>query len=98
MLCTPGGEVIRRKDLFSPSISSLKEAFDVGYAVHRMEEEGARKRKIKSGVGHGKSGPLNPFKGKLNLNAMDDDDDDDDGDSDAVQQVPINVKKSNLTF
>ncbi|GES85992.1 Pkinase-domain-containing protein [Rhizophagus clarus] len=83
---TPG-EPIRRKDVLSPGIS-LKEAFDVSYAVHRMEEESARKRKIKLG---GKSGPLNPFKGKLNLNAMDDDDDDDDSteSSTTVYQIPI---------
>ena len=28
----------------SPGISTLKEAFDVTYAVHRMEEEGAHRR------------------------------------------------------
>jgi len=94
ILNTPG-EVIRRKDILSPGIS-LKEAFDVSYAVHRMEEEGARKRKIKLG-GHGKSGPLNPFKGKLDLNAMDDDDDDDTGSSTTVHQVPIGITASNST-
>jgi len=93
MLSTPG-EVIRRKDLLSPGIS-LKEAFDVSYAVHRMEEEGARKRKIKL-AGQGKSKPLNPFKGKLNLNAMDDDDDDDEtSPSTTIQQVPIVPSSTN---
>lgn len=94
ILNTPG-ETLRRKDVLSPGIS-LKEAFDVSYAVHRMEEEGARKRKIKLG---GKGGPLNPFKGKLNLNAMDDDDDDDDatGSSSTVQQVPIGKTAPNST-
>lgn len=29
----------------SPGIATLKEAFDITYAVHRMEEEGARRRK-----------------------------------------------------
>lgn len=91
MLNTPG-DGIRRKDVLTPGIS-LKEAFDVSYAVHRMEEEGARKRKIKLGGGLGKSKALNPFKGKLNLNAMDDDDDDD-GDT-TVQQVPIVPSNSN---
>lgn len=33
----------------SPGIHALKEAFDITYAVHRMEEEGARRRK--DGVG-----------------------------------------------
>jgi len=94
MLSTPG-DVIRRKDLLSPGIS-LKEAFDVSYAVHRMEEEGARKRKIKFAA-QGKSKPLNPFKGKLDLNAMDDDDDDDDDEtsSTTVQQVPIVPSSTN---
>ncbi|KAJ3575165.1 hypothetical protein NP233_g1269 [Leucocoprinus birnbaumii] len=29
----------------SPGLATLKEAFDITYAVHRMEEEGARRRK-----------------------------------------------------
>ncbi|CDR98814.1 hypothetical protein [Sporisorium scitamineum] len=33
-----------RNNMMSPGINRLKEAFDVTYAVHRMEEEGARKR------------------------------------------------------
>ncbi|GAC93063.1 likely protein kinase [Pseudozyma hubeiensis SY62] len=33
-----------RSAMMSPGINRLKEAFDVTYAVHRMEEEGARKR------------------------------------------------------
>jgi len=32
------------RDGRSPGISSLKEAFDITYAVHRMEEEGAHRR------------------------------------------------------
>lgn len=28
----------------SPGLATLKEAFDITYAVHRMEEEGARRR------------------------------------------------------
>jgi len=31
----------------SPGLATLKEAFDVSYAVHRMEEEGARRRAYK---------------------------------------------------
>jgi len=31
----------------SPGLATLKEAFDVTYAVHRMEEEGARRRKYR---------------------------------------------------
>jgi hypothetical protein len=32
------------RDGRSPGIASLKEAFDITYAVHRMEEEGAHRR------------------------------------------------------
>ena len=32
------------RDGRSPGISNLKEAFDITYAVHRMEEEGAHRR------------------------------------------------------
>jgi len=34
----------------SPGMATLKEAFDITYAVHRMEEEGARRRKYGMGV------------------------------------------------
>lgn len=43
----------------SPGIASLKEAFDVTYAVHRMEEEGARRRAAKGGANRGFLGGLN---------------------------------------
>ncbi|CAG8557086.1 979_t:CDS:2 [Diversispora eburnea] len=55
-------ESVRRKDIISPGIS-LKEMFDISYAVHRMGEENARKKKIK---GLEKSGGLNPFKNHHN--------------------------------
>ncbi len=35
----------RRQDFRSPGVVSLREVFDVSYAVHRMEEEGRRKAK-----------------------------------------------------
>jgi serine/threonine protein kinase len=34
----------------SPGLATLKEAFDITYAVHRMEEESARRRKYGMGV------------------------------------------------
>lgn len=43
----------------SPGIATLKEAFDITYAVHRMEEEGARKRAAKGGANRGFLGGLN---------------------------------------
>lgn len=36
----------RGRTAMSPGISQLKEVFDVSYAVHRMEEEGARRRNL----------------------------------------------------
>jgi serine/threonine protein kinase len=46
------------RDGRSPGIASLKEAFDVTYAVHRMEEEGARRRAYKGRGGAGRAGFL----------------------------------------
>ncbi|TFY72111.1 hypothetical protein EVG20_g887 [Dentipellis fragilis] len=46
------------RDVRSPGIASLKEAFDITYAVHRMEEEGARRRAYKGRGGAGAAGFL----------------------------------------
>ncbi|OBZ71808.1 Serine/threonine-protein kinase srk1 [Grifola frondosa] len=43
----------------SPGFATLKEAFDITYAVHRMEEEGARRRAQKGGANRGFLGELN---------------------------------------
>lgn len=45
-------------DARSPGLASLKEAFDVTYAVHRMEEEGARRRAYNGRGGAGTRGFL----------------------------------------
>jgi serine/threonine protein kinase len=47
-----------RRDGRSPGLASLKEAFDITYAVHRMEEEGARRRAYKGRGGAGQAGIL----------------------------------------
>ncbi|KAJ7507580.1 kinase-like domain-containing protein [Mycena galericulata] len=54
----------------SPGIATLKEAFDITYAVHRMEEEGARRRKYKGRGGAGVRG----FLGGLNEDDEEDED------------------------
>ncbi|KAF5387803.1 hypothetical protein D9615_000239 [Tricholomella constricta] len=54
----------------SPGLATLKEAFDITYAVHRMEEEGARRRKYNGPGGVGPRGYLG------GLNEEDDEDDD----------------------
>ncbi|KAF3928455.1 hypothetical protein ABW20_dc0103472 [Dactylellina cionopaga] len=45
---TPGGER-KRNDFRSPGHVALREVFDVGYAVHRMEEETKQRKKHKGG-------------------------------------------------
>jgi serine/threonine-protein kinase RCK2 len=62
----------------SPGLATLKEAFDITYAVHRMEEEGARRRKYN---GRGGAGPRG-FLGGLN-----EDDEDDEVEEDQVPGV-----------
>jgi serine/threonine protein kinase len=44
---TPGGT--GRIDFRSPGAVNLREVFDVGYAVHRQEEEGKRRKNFKQG-------------------------------------------------
>ncbi|KDQ64700.1 hypothetical protein JAAARDRAFT_28344 [Jaapia argillacea MUCL 33604] len=39
------------REMRSPGLATLKEAFDITYAVHRMEEEGARRRQNKGAAG-----------------------------------------------
>lgn len=48
----------KRMDFRSPGVVSLREVFDVGYAVHRMEEEGKRRKNWKQGY-RGGAQPLN---------------------------------------
>ena len=43
----------------SPGVATLKEAFDITYAVHRMEEEGARRRAARGVANRGFLGGLN---------------------------------------
>ncbi len=61
-----GGRVEGR----SPGLATLKEAFDITYAVHRMEEEGARRRKYNGRGGAGARGFLS------GLNEDDEDEED----------------------
>lgn len=57
---TPGGTTARRMDFRSPGSVAIREVFDVAYAVHRLEEEGKRRKKWKQG-----------YRGAYQLNAMD---------------------------
>lgn len=81
---TPGGN--RRMDFRSPGAVNLREVFDVGYAVHRQEEEGKRRKNFAQGY-RGSGAPLN------SLNALDEDEEflsDEDGHS-----APYDPKHAN---
>lgn len=83
-LATPGTPG-RRVDFRSPGAVNLREVFDVGYAVHRQEEEAKRRKNFKQGYrGAGVPGSLNPL--------TEDDDDYEDGDYE--EDVPAKVPKS----
>lgn len=69
---TPGGGR-RRQDFRSPGAVNLREVFDVGYAVHRQEEELKRRKNFNPGFrGAGAAAGLNA------LNEVDDDYEDED--------------------
>lgn len=58
----------RRMDFRSPGAVNLREVFDVGYAVHRQEEEGKRRKNFKQGYRGANA--------MSSLNALDEDEDD----------------------
>ncbi|KAF2404730.1 Pkinase-domain-containing protein [Trichodelitschia bisporula] len=62
---TPGGGPARRMDFRSPGAVNLRELFDVGYAVHRQEEEAKRRTRFGG-------------RGMNNLNALNEEDMDED--------------------
>jgi hypothetical protein len=59
LLESPGAG--KRMDFRSPGVVNLREVFDVGYAVHRQEEEGKRRKNFKQGYrGAAAMSGLNP--------------------------------------
>lgn len=68
----------KRMDFRSPGAVALREVFDVGYAVHRMEEEGKRRKNWKQGYRGGGANHL--------LNAMDEEDEYDSDEDESNQQ------------
>lgn len=85
MLQTPGTPGARRMDFRSPGAVNLREVFDVGYSVHRQEEEAKRRKNFKQGY-RGSAAP-----GLNGLNALNEDDDydEDEGyDKDIASKVP----------
>lgn len=80
-LGTPGTPGARRQDFRSPGAVNLREVFDVGYAVHRQEEEAKRRKNFKQGYRGGAPPGLNVLN-------EDDDDDDDEYEDDIPAKVP----------
>ncbi|KAF2110930.1 calcium/calmodulin-dependent protein kinase-like protein [Lophiotrema nucula] len=70
----------KRSDFRSPGAVNLREVFDVGYAVHRQEEEGKRKKQFKQG--YRGANAIN------SLNALDEAEDDDEYNSESVPYDP----------
>lgn len=56
VLDVPSAASERRMDFRSPGAFNLREVFDVGYAVHRQEEEGKRRRQQGARGGNGTAG------------------------------------------
>ena len=88
---TPG-DGTRRADFRSPGAINLREVFDVGYAVHRQEEEAKRRKNFKQGyrgaVGPGQMGSLNA----LDEDEYDDEDEDDEIDTQTLDKDSISSK------
>ncbi|KAF2124392.1 calcium/calmodulin-dependent protein kinase-like protein [Dothidotthia symphoricarpi CBS 119687] len=81
----------KRQDFRSPGAVNLREVFDVGYAVHRQEEEGKRRKNFKQG--YRGANAIN------SLNALDENEDDEySGDSapyeSSSQHPPAKLPKS----
>lgn len=79
---TPGAG--KRSDFRSPGAVNLREVFDVGYSVHRQEEESKRRKNFKHGYRGGN--PMN------SLNALDEEYDDDEFEG---ESVPYNASQTN---
>lgn len=80
----------KRKDAFLSGLSSMKEVFDVSYAVHRMGEERAYRKENKT-----KRNKWNVFSSRMN-NVSDEDDCDSEDVEDKVDQVTSKMKSQTL--
>jgi len=89
LLESPGGG--KRMDFRSPGAINLREVFDVGYAVHRQEEEAKRRKNFKQGYrGAGAMNGLNPIDDDEDFGEEDEDEYDENG-------IPAKVPKSGET-
>ena len=87
LLESPGATRSRANDFRSPGAVNLREVFDVGYAVHRQEEEGKRRKNFKQG-----------YRGAASMNGLNPIDDeegfDEEEDYEAEQGIPSKVNKA----
>ncbi|KAL2001758.1 hypothetical protein VTN02DRAFT_1312 [Thermoascus thermophilus] len=92
----PGAPGERRLDFRSPGAVNLREVFDVGYAVHRQEEEGKRRKNFRQG--YRGANPATGF--RTALNPLNEDSDNEDGvvyysqDGDVDTNPPAKFPKS----
>lgn len=78
----------RMMDFRSPGAVNLREVFDVGYAVHRQEEEGKRRKNFPQGY----RGAAN---GLTSLNALDENEEDYDDDEYNSGSAPYDASHAN---
>ncbi|CAG8975290.1 hypothetical protein HYALB_00008074, partial [Hymenoscyphus albidus] len=84
LLESPGAG--KRMDFRSPGAVNLREVFDVGYAVHRQEEEAKRRKNFKQGYrGAAAMNGLNP---------IDDDDFDEEEENEVDDAIPSKLPKA----
>jgi hypothetical protein len=83
LLESPGA---KRMDFRSPGAVNLREVFDVGYAVHRQEEEGKRRKNFKQG--YRGAAAIN------GLNPIDDEDFEEEEDNEGQSGIPAKVQKA----
>jgi len=76
---TPSG---KRMDFRSPGVVSLREVFDVGYAVHLMEEEATRRKNWKQGYRGNNTATLN--------------EEDEENSDDSSDEAPAKVPKDGM--
>lgn len=81
---TPLSAGERRMDFRSPGVVNLREVFDVGYAVHRQEEEGKRRKRFRQGYRGGNAA----FGFNNQLNPLNEDSDDDEEAAAYYEQDP----------
>ena len=78
----------KRSDFRSPGAINLREVFDVGYAVHRQEEEGKRRKNFKQG--YRGANAIN------SLNALDEGEDEgEDDDEFSGESIPYDASSQN---